>query len=286
MAASLGPTVRRRQLMAELKRLRETAGLTQEDVAERLDWHPTKVMRIETGRTSPHPNDVRLMVDLYGMTDRDHVTALVKLARDARQRGWWYSYRDILLNRYDFFIGLESEAASIRWYELAMIPGLLQTADYARALIRGGPQELGPDDVDRRVEVRMTRQRVLTREDRPQLWTILDESVVRRVVGGSAVMHAQIEYLLAAADQARTTLQVVPYGAGPHPGLAGPFVVLGFDEPTEPDVVYLETVGGNLYVDKAEEVRLFATAFDHLRAVALSPDDTRAMLRAAADALK
>ena len=286
MAASSGPTVRRRQLMAELKRLRDAAGLSQEAVAERLDWHPTQLMRIETGRTAPHPNDVRLMVEIYGLTDPDQVTALVKLARDARQRGWWYSYRDILLNRYDFFIGLESEAASIRWYELAMIPGLLQTADYARALIRGGPQELGPDDVDRRVEVRMTRQRVLTREDRPQLWTILDESVVRRVVGGSAVMHAQIEYLLAAADQARTTLQVVPYGAGPHPGLAGPFVVLGFDEPTEPDVVYLETVGGNLYVDKAEEVRLFATAFDHLRAVALSPDDTRAMLRAAADALK
>ena len=142
MAASSGPTVRRRQLMAELKRLRDAAGLSQEVVAERLDWHPTKVMRIETGRTSPHPNDVRLMVELYGMTDREQVTALVKLARDARQRGWWYSYRDILLNRYDFFIGLESEAASIRDFELAMMPGLLQTEDYARALIRGGPQEL------------------------------------------------------------------------------------------------------------------------------------------------
>ncbi len=286
MTTSSGPTVRRRQLMAELKRLRDTAGLSQEAVAERLDWHPTKLMRIETGRTAPHPNDVRLMLEVYGMTDRDQLTALVKLARDARQRGWWYSYRDILLNRYDFFIGLESEAASIRWYELAMIPGLLQTADYARALIRGGPQELGPEDVERRVEVRLTRQQALAREDRPQLWTILDESVVRRVVGGPAVMRAQIGYLVAAAEQGRTTLQVVPYGAGPHPGLAGPFIVLGFDKPSEPDIVYLETVGGNLYVDKPEEVRLFATAFDHLRAVALSPGDTRAMLRAVADALK
>ncbi|HUZ39447.1 MAG TPA: DUF5753 domain-containing protein, partial [Streptosporangiaceae bacterium] len=226
------------------------------------------------------------MVELYGMTDREQVTALVKLARDARQRGWWYSYRDILLNRYDFFIGLESEAASIRWYELAMIPGLLQTQDYARALIRGGPQELGPEDVERRVEVRMTRQDALDRDDRPQLWAILDESVIRRVVGGPAVMHAQINCLIAAAEEARTTIQVVPYGAGPHPGLAGPFIILEFEEPAEPDVVYLETVGGNLYVDKPEEVRLFATAFDHLRAVALSPGDTRAMLRAAADALK
>lgn len=286
MPAGSGPTVRRRQLMAELKRLREAAGLTQEDVAERLEWHPTKVMRIETGRTAPHPNDVRLMVEVYGLADQDQVTALVKLARDARQQGWWYSYRDVLLNRYDFFIGLESEAVSIRWFELAMVPGLLQTEDYARALIGGGPHELGPDEVLRRVEVRMARQRVMERNDRPQLWVILDESVIRRVVGGPAVMHAQIEALLGAASQRRTTVQVVPYHGGPHPGLAGPFVILGFEEPGEPDVVYLETVGGNLYVDKPEETRLFATAFDHLRAAALSPGDTRAMLRAAADDLK
>ncbi|HUZ26176.1 MAG TPA: helix-turn-helix transcriptional regulator [Streptosporangiaceae bacterium] len=272
--------------MAELKRMRDAAGLSQEVVAERLDWHPTKVMRIETGRTSPHPNDVRLMVELYGMTDREQVTALVKLARDARQRGWWYSYRDILLNRYDFFIGLESEAASIRNFELAMIPGLLQTEDYARSLIRGGPYELSREEVERRVEVRLTRQEVLSKEDRPQLWAILDESVIRRVVGAPAIMCEQLEHLITVCDQGRTTVQVVPYGADPHPGLAGSFVIFGFDEPSEPDVVYLETVGGNLYVDKPEETRLFATAFDHLRAAAISPRDTRAMLRAAADALR
>jgi transcriptional regulator with XRE-family HTH domain len=272
--------------MAELKRLREAVGLTQEDVAEQLEWHPTKVMRIETGRTAPHPNDVRLMVEVYGMTDRDQVAALVKLARDARQQGWWYSYRDVLLNRYDFFIGLESEAASIRDFELAMIPGLLQTEDYARAVISGGPLAYGAEEVDRRVEVRMTRQSVLAREERPELWAIMDESVIRRVIGGPRVMGAQIEHLIAAGDQGRTTIQVVPYGADPHPGLAGPFIILGFAEPSESDVVYLETVGGNLYVDKPEETRLFATAFDHLRAVALSPGDTRAMLRAAANALK
>jgi transcriptional regulator with XRE-family HTH domain len=281
-----GPTVRRRQLMAELKRLRDAAGLSQEAVAERLDWHPTKLMRIETGRTSPHPNDVRLMVEVYGLTDREQAAALVKLARDARQRGWWYSYRDVLLNRYDFFIGLESEASSVRAFALAVLPGLLQTEDYAHAVIRGGPQELGPEEVEGRVEVRMRRQRVLAQEDRPQLWAILDESVIRRVVGSAAVMRAQLERLIADGQQGRTTIQVVPYHADPHPGLAGPFIILGFEEPTEPDIIYLETVGGNLYVDKPEEARLFATAFDHLRAVALSPGDTRAMLRAAADALK
>jgi len=272
--------------MVELKRLREAAGLSQEAVAEQLDWHPTKLMRIETGRTAPHPNDVRLMAEVYGTTDRDQVQALVKLARDARQRGWWYSYRDVLLNRYDFFIGLESEAASIQIFALAMIPGLLQTEDYARALIRGGPQELTSDEVEGRVEVRMTRQRVLARDDRPQLWVIMDEAVIRRVVGGPAGMRAQLEHLISAGEQGKTTIQVVPYGAGPHPGMEGPFMILGFDELLEPDVVYLETVGGNLYVDKPEESRLYANAFDHLRAVALSPGDTRAMLRAAADALK
>jgi len=271
--------------MAELKRLREAAGLSQEAVAERLDWHHTKLMRIETGRTSPHPNDVRLMVEVYGLTDREQAAALVKLARDARQRGWWYSYRDVLLNRYDFFIGLESEAASIRDFELAMIPGLLQTEDYARALMRGDSPELRDEEVERRVEVRMARQRVLVRDDRPQIWAILDESVVRRVVGGPAVMHGQLERLID-AGQGRTTIQVIPYEAGAHPGQVGPFIILGFAEPSESDVVYLETVGGNLYVDKSEETRLFATAFDHLRAVALSPGETLAMLRAAADTLK
>ena len=127
---------------------------------------------------------------------------------------------------------------------------------------------------------------MLTQHDRPQLWAILDESVIRRVVGGPAVMKVQLERLVAAGAEGRTTIQVIPYRADVHPGLAGPFIMLGFDEPTEPDLVYLETVGGNLYVDKPEEARLFATAFDHLRAAALSPSDTRAMLRAAADELR
>jgi transcriptional regulator with XRE-family HTH domain len=286
VAVAPNPMVRRRQLMTELRRLRDEAGLTQDDVAGRLDWHPTKVMRIETGRTAPHPNDVRVMLGLFGVTNPEQVAALVKLAQDARQRGWWYSYRDVLLNRYEFFIGLEAEASSIRNFELAMVPGLLQTEDYARALISGGPMELDATEVDRRVEVRVTRQQALDRDERPQLWVIVDEAAIRRTVGGPAVMRGQLEALVTAADQARTTIQVVPYSAGAHPGQLGPFVILGFPEPSEPEVVTMETVGGNLYVDKPEEVRLYTTAFDHLRAVALSPGDTRAMLRAAADALK
>jgi transcriptional regulator with XRE-family HTH domain len=267
--------------MTELKRLREGARLTQDSVAEHLDWHPTKLMRIETGRSSPHPNDVRLMLEVYGITECEQVAALVTLARGARQRGWWYPYRDILLNRYDFLIGLESEASTLRAFTLAMIPGLLQTADYARAVIRGGPQGLGARDVERRVEVRMTRQQVLAGEIRPHFWAVMDESVIRRPIGGPALMGQQLKHLIAVEEQGRATVQVVPYGAEAHPGLAGPFLILGFADQAEPDIAYLETAGGNVFADKPEDVELYTAAFEHLRAVALSPDQTRVLLRAA-----
>jgi transcriptional regulator with XRE-family HTH domain len=284
MAASTGPAVRRRQLMTELKRLRESAVLTQEDVAGQLDWHPTKIMRIETGRTAPHPNDVRVMLGLYGVADSGVLAGLLKLAKDARQRGWWYSYKDVLLSRFELFLGLESEADSIRDFELSMIPGLLQTDDYARELIRG-LMAFDAAEIERRVELRMARQQILDREDAPHLWAIVDEAAVHRVVGGKAIMKAQLLHLANSAEHGRTTIQVLPFSAGPHPGQTGPFIILGFAEPTEPEVVYMETVGGNLYVDKSEEVRLFSTVFDQLRAVALSPSQSAAMLQALAGEL-
>jgi transcriptional regulator with XRE-family HTH domain len=285
MTVGHSPTVRRRQLIAELKRLRESAGLTQEGVAGRLDWHHTKVFRIESGRTGPHPNDVRVMLDVFGVTDRVQREALVQLAKDGRQRGWWYSYRDVLPGRYEFFIGLEEEAVSIRAFELAVVPGLLQTEDYARALAHSGPLEFDCQEIERRIEVRMTRQHVLDKSDRPQLWAILDESAIRRLVGGQAVMRAQLQRLVTMSEQGKTTIQVVPYNVGAHPGTAGSFMILGFADPGEIGMVYMETVGGNISVDKAEEVQHYVTAFDHLRAVALSPDETRVMLLARSEAL-
>jgi transcriptional regulator with XRE-family HTH domain len=284
MAAGTGSAVRRRQLMTELKRLRELAALTQEDVAGQLDWHPTKIMRIETGRTAPHPNDVRVMLGLYGVEDADIQSGLLKLAKESRQRGWWYSYRDVLISRFELFIGLESEADTIRDFGLTMIPGLLQTEHYARELIRG-LMAYDAKEIERRVELRMARQRILDRDDAPQLWAILDEASVRRPVGGRSIMKAQLLHLADISEQSKITIQVLPYTAGPHPGQAGPFIILGFAEPTEPAVVYMETVGGNLYVDKPEEVRVLTTVFDQLRAVALSPAHSRAMLQALAGEL-
>ncbi|HEV2371850.1 MAG TPA: helix-turn-helix transcriptional regulator [Streptosporangiaceae bacterium] len=271
--------------MAELKRLREASGLSQEAVAGRLDWHPTKMMRIETGRTAPHPNDVRLMLDVYGITSEDQAAALVKLARDARQRGWWYSGRDVPPNRHDFYVGLESGAASIRDFALTLVPALLQTQDYAHALIQADPVNHTPDEVGRRAGVLMTRQGMLDRPSPPLLWAVLDESAIRRAVGGPEVMRTQLEHLIAASGQGRATIQVLPCRAVPHPGLAAPFTILSFAGTAAPDTVYQETVGGSLYVDKPQETRLFATVFDHLCAVALSPAETRAMLRTAADKL-
>jgi hypothetical protein len=271
MAAGTGPAVRRRQLMTE-------------HVAGQLDWHPTKIMRIETGRTAPHPNDVRVMLGLYGVADNDVLTGLLKLAKDARQRGWWYSYKDVLLSRFELFLGLESEADTIRDFELSMIPGLLQTSDYARELMRG-LMSFDAAEIERWIELRMARQQILARDDAPHLWAILDEAAVHRVVGGKAVMQAQLLHLADTAAQGKITVQVLPYSAGPHPGQAGPFIILGFAELTEPEVVYMETVGGNLYVDKPEEVRLFTTVFDQLRAVALSPAQSAAMLQTLAGEL-
>jgi hypothetical protein len=225
------------------------------------------------------------MLDVYAVADQARRDALIQLARDGRQHGWWYSYRDVLPGRYEFFIGLEEETASIRTFEQAVVPGLLQTEDYARALVRGGPLELDPDEVERLVEVRVTRQQVFSKPDRPQLWVILDEGAIRRIVGGPTVMRAQFQHLMAMTEQGKTTIQVVPYSVGAHPGTAGSFTILGFAEPGEIDVVYIETVGGSVSVDKAEEVRHYATAFDHLRAVALSPGDTRVMLLAVSEEL-
>ncbi|WP_214412607.1 helix-turn-helix domain-containing protein [Sphaerisporangium fuscum] len=280
MPTAHSPSVRGRQLINELKRLREGAQLTQAEVAEHLDWHPTKVFRIETGRTTPHPNDVRALLDLFGVTDQGERDGLLQLTRNARKRGWWYAYRDILPSQYQVYIGLESEATSIRSFELAAVNGLLQTEDYARALMASGPQELDTEEIERRVEVRMTRQKILGKSDRPQLWVILDEAVLRRPVGGPDVLRAQLSCLLEASEQAKTTIQVIPFKVGGHPGMIGPFTLLNFPEPSDLDIVYMETIAGNLYVEESDEVGHYATAFDHLRAEALSVRETRDMLNA------
>jgi len=268
-----GPTLRARRLAAELTARREAAGLSREEAARQLEWSTSTVFRIETGRSHPQPRSVRDLLDLYGITGTER-DGLIQLSRDARQPGWWHSFKDVLANPYEVYIGLETGAASIRNFEPLAIPGLLQTADYARAMFRGGARELDRDEIERRVEVRLSRQQVLAREDRPRLWAVIDEAVLCRSVGSPAVMRAQLQYLAEAAEQGKTTLQVVPFSAGAHAGTTGPFVILGLPEPAEPDLVYVETLAGDIYLEERADVDRYNLAFERLLAAALHPDDS------------
>jgi len=267
------PTLRARRLALELLRRREAAGLTREEAARQLEWSTSTIFRIETGRSRPQPGNVRVLLGLYGVTgpERD---GLIRLAREARQPGWWHSFRDVLPNPYEVYIGLEAGAASIRNFEPNVVPGLLQTEEYARQTLRNGPGELDREDVERLVQVRLERQRILGREDRPRLWAVIDEAVIRRVVGGPEVMREQLRHLIECAEQGKTTLQVVPFGAGAHAGTTGPFIILDFPEPTDPAVVYVETLAGDIYLEEPLDVDRYTLAFARLLAAALHPDDS------------
>src|SRR3984893_2109520 len=279
------PTLRRRRLAAELQRRREATGMSREEVARQLEWSTSTLFRIETGRNRPQPGNVRMLLELYGVTgpERD---ALIQLTREARQTGRWHSFRDVLPNPYEVYIGLEAGAASIRNFEPIVVPGLLQTEDYARATFRNGPRELDADEVQRRVEVRLARQEILARDDRPRLWAVIDEAVIHRAVGGVSVMRRQLRHLAESAQQGRTTIQVVPYRAGAHAGTTGPFVILDFPEPTDPAVVYVETLAGDIYLEERSDVNRYTLAFDRLLAAALHPDDSVRMIERLASTLR
>jgi transcriptional regulator with XRE-family HTH domain len=278
------PTLRARRLALELLRRREAAGFTREEAARQLEWSTSTIFRIETGRSRPQPGNVRVLLELYGVSGSER-DGLIRLAREARQPGWWHSFRDVLPNPYEVFIGLEAGAASIRNFEPVVVPGLLQTEEYARQMSRGGPRELDREDIERRVQVRMERQRILTREDRPRLWAVIDEAVIRRVVGGPEVMREQLRHLIECAEQGKTTLQVVPFSAGAHAGTTGPFIILDFPEPTDPSVVYVETLAGDLYLEERADVDRYTLAFDRLLAAALHPDDSARLVQQAAEAM-
>jgi hypothetical protein len=214
------------------------------------------------------------------------VTAWIQLTRDARQPGWWHSFRDVLPNPYEVYIGLEAGAVSIRNFEPVVVPGLLQTADYAREIFRNGPIELDSDEVERLLEVRVARQEILGRDDRPRLWAVIDEAVIHRVVGGVSVMHRQLRHLAESAHQGKTTIQVVPYRAGAHAGAIGAFVILDFPEATDPAMVYVETLAGDIYLEERADVNRYTIAFDRLVAAALHPDDSVQMIERLASTLR
>jgi transcriptional regulator with XRE-family HTH domain len=277
MASEHSPTVRRRRLALELRRLREAARLTCEEVAEHLECSASKISRVETGRVSVSPRDVRDMLELYSVPAAQR-EGLVQLARDSRQKGWWHAFSDTMQPQFATYVGLESAASEIRIYEVSLIPGLLQTEDYARAVIRSGMMSSPSEDVERSVALRMARQPALTRDDPPKVWAVLDEAALRRRVGGSGLMRLQLEHLLDQAALPNVAVQVIPFGGGAHPAMGRPFIILVFPERVDTDVVYLEDLTSALYVEDVAEVDRYNVFFNHLRATALSFDDSAALI--------
>jgi transcriptional regulator with XRE-family HTH domain len=275
-------TFRARQLRRELLRLREVAGLSMEDIAARLDWSKAKISRIETGRNRVAPSDVRLLLDEYGVTDERGRHALMELAREARKQGWWHNYPDIIASPY---VGFEAEASTIRTYQTQLVPGLLQTEDYVRALVLSLRPSISVSEADRRVAARMARQELLTGEDSPRLWVILDETVLRRPIGGAEVMRGQLARLSEATSLPNVTLQVLPFGAGSHAAMGVPFTILDFDGPSAVRTVYLEHLTAELYLDDEPDIARYALVFDYLRAKAIDPEDVHEMIVRAAEEL-
>jgi transcriptional regulator with XRE-family HTH domain len=258
-----GPSVQRLVLGGHLRRLREKAGLTAEQAADEIRASHSKISRIEHGRVSFKERDIGDLLKLYGVADPAERDALMMLAREANVPGWWQRYSDILPNWLEPYFGLEAAASFIRTYELQFVPGLLQTEDYARCVIRLG-NVLGEEEVARRTEVRVNRKTVLEREDPPRKWAVIDEAALRRPIGGRAVMREQIRYLISMCEHPAVTLQVLPFSAGGHPALGGPFTILRFAEPDLRDVVYIEQLTSALYLDKSAEVDSYLEVMEQL----------------------
>ncbi|MEV5471873.1 helix-turn-helix transcriptional regulator [Streptomyces sp. NPDC052207] len=273
MASNVNPTVRRRRLGQELRRLREVKGMTAEEVAERLLVSQSKISRLENGRRSISQRDVRDLCGVYEVEDQRVVESLMEMARDSRQQGWWHAFGDI---PYSVYIGLETDAESLRVYEPQIITGLLQTRSYAEALIQGALPETSAADIDKRVQVRMRRQERVAAENSPlRLWVVLDEAALRRVVGNNLVMREQLEHLAEMSQLPHVTVQVLPFGVGAHPGLNGQYAILEFADAADSSVVYLEGVTSDLYLEKAHDVQKYAVMYEHLRAQALNVDQSR-----------
>lgn len=278
------PTVKRRRLSAALRQHRIDAGLSAAEAAKRLDWDPSKVARMERNQWKrPDLRDIKDLLDLYGVADERRREALLTLARDSRQRGWWANYQDIFRTSLPEF---ESGASVIWTYECLVIPGLLQIAEYAGAVFRAG--EVVDDKViERRVEARMARQELLTREGAPSLIALIDEAALLKLVGGPEVMQKQLRHLIAMASRPNVRIQVVPNSAGAHKSLAGSFVILDFPSPSEdPSLVYLETPTDSLWLEKPEEHRRYTLIFNQVQGLALSADESVQRLAALVDQLK
>jgi hypothetical protein len=273
-----GPTVLRRLLGAQLRRLRERQGITREEAGYAIRASGSKMSRLELGRVGFKERDVTDLLTLYGVTDETDRDTLLALAQDANSPGWWHRYGDVLPGWFETYVGLEEAAALVRTYEVQFIPGLLQTEAYARAVISLGNSTASPEEIEQRVSLRTTRQKLLTRGDSPRLWAVVDEAALRRPIGGRDVMRGQIERLIEATKLPGVILQVLPFRVGGHTAEAGAFTILRFPESDLPDVVYVEQLTSALYLDRRDDVDSYMEAMERLCVVSAPPDDTAEIL--------
>lgn len=284
MAPRPSPTARRRRLAAALRQLRETRQLSCADAGAAVGWSESKVSRIETGRVGVRQPDLESLLDLYQMTGEER-TALLALRRQATHRGWWHSYADALPKWFDDYVGLEDGAKAKLIYDNQLVPGLMQTNDYAAAVTRAARPWADDDEVERQLAARTTRQALLTMADPLQVWAVLDEAVLRRTVGGSAVMAAQLRRLIELAALPNVTLQVLPFALGAHASMGTSFDLLQFPEPSETPIVYIEDHTSSQYLETRADIERYTLVFDHLRASALPPEQSAAFIRRTADAM-
>jgi len=286
MADGGSPLVQRRRLRAELRKARQATDppLTQEQVAHEMDWSLSKVIRIESASSGISANDLKALLQLYGVEDARQVDSLLALARAARERSWWSAYRDVAPSSLLQLIEYESAASVVRQFETTFIPGILQTEDYARAVIQDYYDERpGSDKLRALVELRIRREDLFDADNRPSFQFMLDEAVIRRLVGGSSVMRNQLRRLIEVADKPNVTVEVIPFSAGLHPGMNGPFEIIEFADPSDSDIVYLESPRGDIVSDDPEETLKYREAFEGLSKAALGPRDSLARIAKIAD---
>ena len=268
------PTVLSILLGSQLRKLREAKGITREDAGYLIRASESKISRMELGRVSFKERDVTDLLTRYGVHDEAERAALVTLAREANSPGWWHQYSDVLPDWFGVYVGLEEAASLLRVYEVQFIPGLLQTPDYARAVVARGQSAASAAEIQRRVQLRAARQEMLTKPGAARLWAVVDEAALRRPIGGPAVMRAQLERLIAATEEPNVTLQIVPFTSGGHAAEGGAFTIMRFPEAELPDVVYIEQLTSALYLDKREDVERYSEVMDQLSVESEPPERT------------
>ncbi|WP_188192329.1 helix-turn-helix domain-containing protein [Nonomuraea sp. SYSU D8015] len=278
-----GPTALRILLGSQLRKLREAKNVTREEAGHLIRGSESKISRMELGRVGFKERDVADLLTLYGVVDQQARSAVLDLVATANEPGWWHRFNDVLPTWFQAYVGLEEAAARIRTYEVQFVPGLVQTKEYARAVVTAGAAGIGAEEIARRVDLRLERQRILDKEDGPVFWAVIDEAALRRPIGGAEVMRAQLEHLIDLMRQPNITIQIMPFSFGGHSAEGGAFSILRFPDPDLPDVVYVEQLASALYLDKREDVDRYTEVMERLCAVSTTPDETIELLRAIAD---